>query len=94
MDVVSVQRDWIAPPGAPQEKPLRVTYYIGQRDHLLYKMSVASVTDATHTELIRTENIEDFDIAPKLPASDFVFTPPPGSHEVHNTGDLFPSHRK
>jgi len=94
VDVVSVQRDWIAPPGAPQEKPLRVTYYIGQRDHLLYKMSVASVTDATHTELIRTGNIEDFDIAPKLPASDFVFTPPPGSHEVHNTGDLFPSHRK
>ena len=91
VDVVSYQRYWITSPSAPPEKPLRVTYYIGQSDHLLYKMTVAAVVDATHSELIRTENIDDFDINPKLPTSDFVFTPAPGSHEVRSTGALFPN---
>lgn len=90
VDVVSYQRNWITPPGAASEKPLRVTYYIGESDHLLYKMTVAAVVDANHSELIRTENIDDFDINPKIPPSDFVFTPPLGSHEVRNTSDLFP----
>ena len=94
VDVVSFQQNWITPPSAPSEKPLRVTYYIGQSDHLLYRMTVAAAVDATHTEVIRTEDVKDFDINPKLPASDFVFTPSPGSKEVRDTSDLFPNGRK
>ena len=93
VDVVNFQQNWLTQPGGVQEKPLLVTYYIGQSDHLLYKMTVSAVIDATHSDLIRTEDVKDFDINPKLDPADFVFTPPPGSHEVSRVSDLFPGGR-
>lgn len=72
-----------------------VTYYIGQQDHLLYKLTAAynynsAVTPTkwdTRTELIINE------VNPKLNSTDFVFTPPPGSREVNAIQDLFPGGR-
>jgi RNA polymerase sigma factor (sigma-70 family) len=78
-------RDW---KGAEET----VTYYIGQRDHLLYKLVATDPLSPTDLD-IRTELINSNEVNPKLPASDFAFTPPPGSHEVRDTVDLFPGSR-
>lgn len=75
-----------------KDLPDTITYYIGQRDHLLYKLTASYSVGSTWTDT-RTETYADQDINPKLPASDFVFTPPPGSHEVRNTSELFPGGR-
>ncbi len=72
-----------------RDLPYTITYYIGQRDHLLYKMTAAYPYSSDQANT-RTETYDNQDINPKLPASDFVFTPPPGSHEVRDTSDLFP----
>ena len=74
-------RDW---PGAAES----VAYYIGQKDHLLYQTVVTDAYSPT-TPDIRTETYF-MKINPSVPESDFVFTPPPGSHEVSTTDDLFP----
>ncbi len=66
-----------------------VTYFIGRRDHLLYQVVVTDFLTSTDYNTM-TETISNMDINPKLPESDFVFTPPPGSHEVRDTSDLFP----
>ncbi|MGI4790879.1 MAG: RNA polymerase sigma factor [Janthinobacterium lividum] len=84
-------RNW---PGAAEV----VTYYIGQRDHLLYKLTAADprTSNALETGIeldTRTETYDSIAINSTLPASDFVFTPPSGSHEVRNTSDLFPGGR-
>ena len=71
-----------------EDVPSTITYYIGQRDHLLYKLTASYSVGSTWTDT-RTETYADQDINPNLPTSDFVFTPPPGSHEVRNTSDLF-----
>ena len=71
-------------PGAAE----MITYYIGQKDHLLYQTVVTDAYSPT-TPDIRTETYF-MKINPSLPASDFVFTLPPGSHEVSTTEDLFP----
>lgn len=74
-------RNW---PGAA----MVVTYYVGQKDHLLHKVVVTDplspTTWTTRTETNYTE------VNPNLPASDFVFTPPVGSHEVTDVSALFP----
>ena len=69
-----------------------MTYYIGQRDHLLYKLTAADPLSPTEWDT-RTELINGIEINPKLPSADFVFTPPSGSHEVQRTSDLFPGGR-
>ncbi len=69
-----------------------VTYYIGQRDHLLYKLTATDPVSPTDMDT-RTELINGIEVNPKLPPSDFAFTPPPGGHEVHNTSDLFSNGR-
>ncbi len=79
-------RDW---PGAA----VIVTYYIGQRDHLLHKLTASDPLSQKDLDT-RTETYDSIKVNPKLPASDFVFTPPPGSHEVTNTSDLFPGGRR
>ncbi len=78
-------RDW---KGAEET----VTYYIGQRDHLLYKLVATDPLSPTDLDT-RTELINSNEINTKLPASDFVFTPPSGSREVRNTSGLFPGSR-
>jgi len=70
-----------------------VTFYIGQSDHLLCMLTDAQAINLTAWST-RTETYSSIQVNPKLPASDFVFTPPPGTHEVHNTLDLFPNGRK
>ncbi len=72
-----------------KDVPSTITYYIGQRDHLLYKMTASYPVSSTGVDT-RTETYADQDINPKLPASDFVFTPPPGSHEVSDATNLVP----
>jgi len=67
-----------------------VTFYIGQSDHLLCMLTDADPLSPT-TWSTRTETYNSIEVNPKLPAADFVFTPPPGSHEVHNANDLFPA---
>ncbi len=69
-----------------------VTYYIGQHDHLLYKLTAADMLSPTRWDT-RTETYNSIEVNPKLPTSDFVFTPPPGSHKVRSTSDLFPGHK-
>ena len=69
-----------------------VTYYIGQRDHLLYKLTAADPLSPTEWDT-RTELINGIEINPKLPPTDFVFTPTSDSHEVQRTSDLFPGGR-
>ena len=58
-DVVIAQRHWLTPVGTIVNDPEIVTYYIGQRDHLLYKLTAAykfSPTDwDTRTELINRQ---------------------------------------
>lgn len=78
-------RDW---PGAAEI----VTYYIGQRDHLLHKLTASDPLSQKDCDT-RTETYDSIAVNPKLPASDFVFTPAPGSHEVRDTVDLFPGSR-
>ena len=70
-----------------------VTFYVGQSDHLLCMLTDAQAINPTGWST-RTETYSSIQVNPKLPASDFVFTPPPGSHEVHSTSDLFPSGRR
>jgi RNA polymerase sigma factor (sigma-70 family) len=69
-----------------------VTYYIGQKDHLLYKVTAAYMVGPTQWDT-RTETYNSIEVNPKLAPSDFVFTPPPGSHEVGRVSDLFPGGR-
>jgi len=91
-DVVIAQKHWLTPVGTIVDDPVVDTYYIGQRDHLLYKLTAAYKVSPTDWDT-RTELINNMEVNPKLPASDFVFTPPPGSHEVRDTSDLFPNGR-
>ena len=92
LDVVVARMHYLTPVGTMKDDPEIVTYYIGQKDHLLYKLSAAYMVAPNDWDT-RTELINDIQINPKLPASDFVFTPPPGSKEVHDTSDLFHSGR-
>ncbi len=69
-----------------------VTYYVGQRDHLLYKLTAADPLSPTQWD-IQTETYNSIQVNPKLPASDFIFTPPPGCHEVSRVSELFPGGR-
>ena len=92
LDVVVARMHYLTPVGTMKDDPEIVTYYIGQKDHLLYKL-IAAYMVAPNDWDTRTELINDIQINPKLPASDFVFTPPPGSKEVHDTSDLFHSGR-
>lgn len=69
-----------------------VTFYIGQSDHLLFMLTDANPLSPT-TWSMRTESYSNVQVNPALPASDFVFTPPPGSHEVRNASGLFPGGR-
>ena len=78
-------RDW---PGAA----MTVTYYVGQRDHLLYQVTVADPSSPTRW-IVDTETIRGMKVNPKVDPSDFTFTPTPGSREVRDTSDLFPGGR-
>jgi RNA polymerase sigma factor (sigma-70 family) len=69
-----------------------VAYYIGQSDHLLYQVTVADPLGPTTWDVDK-ETINGMEINPKPEPSDFVFTPPPGSHEVGRVSDLFPGGR-
>lgn len=90
VDVVTARM--LYKPGTPGRNwtgaAMVVTYYVGQEDHLLHKVIVTDplspTTWTTRTETTQTE------VNPSLPASDFVFTPPPGSHEVTDVSGLFP----
>lgn len=75
-------RDW---PGAAET----VTFYIGQQDNLLYQIVVSDPVSPTKLE-ISTQKIYGMEINKQTNPDDFVFTPPPGSHEVSTTQDLFP----
>ncbi len=75
-------RDW---EGASQ----RITYYVGQKDHLLYQVVVSNPISPTEWST-RTETYTSIEVNPNIPASGFVFTPSPGSHEVFKVSDLFP----
>ena len=88
-DVVIAKMQNLTPVGKIKNDPEVVTYYISQKDHLLYKLTGAYLI-GLNTWDTRTETIKDIHVNPKLPASDFVFTPPPGSHEVSSPEDLFP----
>ncbi len=92
LDVVIARMHYLTPVGTMKDDPEVVTYYVGQRDHLLYKLTAAYMVGPNSWDT-RTELINGIEVNPKLPLSDFVFTPPPGSHEVHNTSDLFPNGR-
>lgn len=74
-------RNW---PGAV----MVVTYYVGQKDHLLHKVIVTDPLSPTRWTTRTETNYTE--VNPNLPASDFVFTPPPGSHEVTDVSALFP----
>lgn len=78
-------RDW---PGAAET----VTFYIGQKDHLLYQVIATDPVSPARLE-ISTQKIKGMQVNKHFNPADFVFTPPPGSHEVQNTNDLFPGGR-
>lgn len=78
-------RDW---PGAAET----VTFYIGQKDHLLYQVVATDPLGPKDLETM-TQTINGMEINKQQKASDFVFTPPPGSHEVRDTSELFPGGR-
>ncbi len=90
-DVVTARIPWRA--GTPNRDwkgaAETVTYYIGQRDHLLYKMTAVDMLSPTDRDT-RTETYNSIEVNPKLNPSDFIFTPPPGSKEVGRVSDLFP----
>ena len=69
-----------------------VTFYIGQSDHLLCMLTDSEPVSPTAWST-RTETYNTVQVNPNLPASDFVFTPPPGSHQVSRVSDLFPGGR-
>lgn len=69
-----------------------VTYYVGQQDHLLYQVVATDAVTPTNVNTM-TERISDIAVNRELKESDFVFAPPPGSHEVQNTSELFPGGR-
>ena len=75
-----------------KDVPIVVTYSIGQSDHLLYKLTEARMFRPNEWDT-ETQKIYGQSINPLLPMSDFVFTPPPSSHEVRDTSDLFPGGR-
>ncbi len=74
--------DW---PGAAET----ITYYIGQKDHLLYELLDEDPRSRTQT-VRRKELIYAMVVNPQEDAKDFTFTPLPGSHEVSDVGDLYP----
>ena len=69
--------------------PYVLTYFIGRQDHLLYQFTCASMFNPNEW-VTRTQKIYGQVIDRNLPASDFVFAPPPGSHEVSSADDLVP----
>ena len=75
-------RDW---PGAAET----VTFYIGQKDHLLYQVVATDPLGPKDLDTM-TQTINGMEINQQQKASDFVFAPPPGSHEVQGTSNLFP----
>ncbi len=78
-------RNW---PGAAET----VTYYIGQKDHLLYQVVATDPLSPKDLDTM-TQTINGMEINKQQSPADFAFTPPPGSHEVRNTSDLFPGGR-
>ena len=66
-----------------------VTYYIGQKDHLLYELTAGSSPDSTAVGT-RTETYYNREINPELSSTDFIFTPPSGTHEVQDIRNLDP----
>jgi RNA polymerase sigma factor (sigma-70 family) len=69
--------------------PIVFTYYIGQSDHLLYECTRSDMFKPNEWST-ETQQIYSQVINRNLPTSDFVFTPPPGSHEVSDPTDLVP----
>ncbi len=66
-----------------------VTYYIGQKDHLLYELTVGLSPDPAAVGT-RTETYYNRETNSELSPTDFTFTPPSGSHEVQDIRDLDP----
>ena len=66
-----------------------VTHFIGQQDHLLYRVIVTEPVTPTDFNTM-TETISNMEINPKIEPADFTFTPLPGSQEVQMAYKLFP----
>jgi RNA polymerase sigma factor (sigma-70 family) len=92
LDIVIARMHYLTPVGTMKEDPEVVTYYIGHADHLLYKLTAAYRVSPSDWDT-RTELINGMEINSKLSPADFVFTPPPSSHEVQGISDLFPGGR-
>lgn len=89
LDVVTAKMNYNALQSTNSGAGEIVTYYIGQQDHLLYQVVATDFVTQTNFNTM-TERINNMEVNLELKASDFVFTPPSGSHEVPNTRDLFP----
>jgi RNA polymerase sigma factor (sigma-70 family) len=92
LDVVIVQKHSLSPVGAMKDDPQIITYYIGQQDHLLYKVTAAYMIGPNQWDT-RTETYNDIQVNPKLAPEDFIFKPQTGSQEVDRTDKLFPDRR-
>ena len=64
-----------------------LTLAISRHDHLLRQITDEYHHDRQPVER-HTETLLDIKVNPSLPASLFVFTPPPGSHPVPLASDL------
>jgi len=73
--------DW---PGAAET----ITYYIGQKDHLLYEMLDEDPRSRTQT-VRQKQLISQMSVNQPIDVEDFTFTPPSGSHEVSDVGALY-----
>ena len=74
---------------ASQTLARQMTYYIGRQDHLLYQVVAVDALVPGKVYTTTTERIDHVEINPKIDPADFTFTPPPGSHQVGNTYELF-----
>lgn len=89
LNVVTARMHHLSPVGAMKDDPEIVAYYIGQSDHLLYKLTAAYKLSPTEWDT-RTELINGMEVNKATDPDDFKFTPPPGSRAVGDTSDLFP----
>lgn len=93
LDVVIGTSHWLTPVGSIKDDPEVVTYYIGPKDHLLYKFTGAYKFGPTEWDT-RTETYGDVEVNPQIDPNDFVFKPVAGSKEVSSSNDLLPDRQR
>ena len=90
LDVVTAELKYVRPSGSGfPNAGETVTYYIGRQDHLLYQVVAVDALVPGKDYSTTTERIDHVEINPQIDPADFTFTPPPGSHEVTSTQELF-----